>query len=257
YPFANGNHRFHVQVSCFHRPSQYLVSPRAPSNYGTPAWRRSNSAHRDVSQFSRVVNTNIAFLPRSSGHGLDRLVDGQLVAHVHEQSVSLDVDLSNVVEVYSPLALDIVDHHLLIVKHLGTEEADREDKISRKFRRGDPVSAHPPASLKLARQANKSDTLFLEVNNRPVRDRNLRESAHLPSRRVSRSGMVQQVLFRPCDLRLGPPRLARGETRIDSVINDLSIQRVQEKRSYCTTILRTLDHIRILRLHRVRSDMDP
>src|SRR5207245_11137227 len=156
---------FHLQCSSFNRTPQYLGSPRALSNYHDPAGRRSNIAHRDVSQFSRIVNANIAFLPCGSRHSLNRLVDGQLVAHVDEQPVSLYVDLGNVVEVYSPLALDIVNHHLLIVKHLGTEEANCENKISRRFRRGDPVGAHPPASLKLARQTNKRDTLTLEVNN--------------------------------------------------------------------------------------------
>src|SRR2546425_2690386 len=68
--------------------------------------------------------------------------------------------------------------------------------------------------------------------------------------------MVQQVLFRPRDLRLRPPRLARGETRIYSVIDDLSIERVQEERGYCTTILRPLSNVRVLGLDRVRSDVD-
>src|SRR3989442_13712820 len=68
--------------------------------------------------------------------------------------------------------------------------------------------------------------------------------------------MVQQVLFRPRDLRLRPPRLARGETRIYSIVNDLSIERVEEERGYGTTILRTPSNVRVLGLDRVRSDVD-
>src|SRR3989441_3088267 len=68
--------------------------------------------------------------------------------------------------------------------------------------------------------------------------------------------MIQQILFGTRDLRLRPPRLTRGETRVDSVVNDLPIQRVQEESGYGTTVLRTPSNIRVLGLDRVRSDMD-
>src|SRR3989441_9359294 len=68
--------------------------------------------------------------------------------------------------------------------------------------------------------------------------------------------MIQQIVPRPGYLLLRPPRLARGETRVDRVVNDLSIKRVKEKRSYGTTVLRTPSNIRVLGLDRVRSDVD-
>src|SRR5438132_11145737 len=68
--------------------------------------------------------------------------------------------------------------------------------------------------------------------------------------------MVQQVLFGTRDLRLRPPALPRGETRVHRIIDDLSIKRIQEERGYGTTVLRTLNNVRVFRLDRVGSDVD-
>src|SRR5256712_7115835 len=117
-------------MSRFDRPIENILSPRRTGQHCAPAGGRPDSPDRYIRQLRRIVNADVAFFSSRVSKNLNWLVNRQPVACIDEQSVLLDIDLRNRPKINPPSPLNIVNHHLLIIKYLRTEQSNREHQIT-------------------------------------------------------------------------------------------------------------------------------
>src|SRR2546427_5338857 len=150
-------------ISRFHRPIENILSPRSASQYCAPAGGRSDGPHRYIRQLGRIVDTDITFLSSCVSKDFNRLINCQPIASIDEQPVLLDIDLRNRPKIYPSRPLNIINHHLLVIEHLRTEQSNGENKVTAQFWSSNPVSIHTPETLQFTRQTHQGQSLLLEV----------------------------------------------------------------------------------------------